>query len=151
VRRPDLAVGFTLVAIFAAMVVIATGYPAAARLMPLAVGLPALGLAVWELERQWRVRPAVDAPAPPPRDRSRTTPFAWLVGFVLAIVAGGFVIGGVAAVAALQRFWLRESWRVSIVGAVAAFGVLFGGIERGLGQPLFEGLITAWVRTWLGT
>jgi hypothetical protein len=148
VRRPELAVGVTLVAIFVVMIVTATGYPAAARLMPLTVGLPALALAVWELERQWRA-PAAAEPASAPRDRSQTLAFAWLVAFVLAIVAGGFVIGGVAAVAALQRFWLRESWRASLIGAVVAFLVLFAGIERGLGQPLFEGVITAWVRTWL--
>jgi hypothetical protein len=49
-----------------------------------------------------------------------------------------------------QRFWLRESWRTACIGGVAAFAVLAGGIERGLGQPLFEGVAREWARGWLG-
>ena len=82
--------------------------------------------------------------------RSQGVAFAWFVAFVLAIVAGGFSIGGVAAVVVAQRFWLRESWRTSLIGGAVAFVVLVAGIDRGLGQPLFEGVVTGWVRGWLG-
>ena len=45
-RRPDLAVGLALLALFGGMVVTASGYPAAARLMPLTSAFPALALTV---------------------------------------------------------------------------------------------------------
>lgn len=151
-RRPDLAVGLALLALFGGMVVTASGYPAAARLMPLTIGLPALALTVWELRAQWRMPPPRESAASPARlpHRSQGVAFAWFVAFVLAIVAGGFSIGGVAAVVVAQRFWLRESWRTSLIGGAVAFVMLVAGLDRGLGQPLFEGVVTGWVRGWLG-
>ena len=152
-RRPELAVGLALLALFGGMVVAASGYPAAARLMPLVVGIPALALTAWELRRAvahatcHRARRGPRAPRAAGAGRRRSCG-SW--PFVLAIVAGGFSIGGVAAVVVAQRFWLRESWRTSLIGGAIAFAVLFAGIDRGLGQPLFEGVVTAWVRRWLG-
>jgi len=152
VRRPDLALTVALLAIFAGMVVTASGYPAAARLLPLTIGLPALVLTAWELREQWRVPPTPEPVASPAlsHHRSQGVAFLWFVAFVIAIVAGGFTIGGVGAVVIAQRFWLRESWRTSLIGGAVAFLVLFAGIDRGLGQPLFEGVVVAWVRAWLG-
>jgi hypothetical protein len=150
VRRPDLSVAVTLLVAFVTMIAVAAGYPPSARLMPLAVGIPAALLTVWELLQAWRTEPDGE---PGARDQPRAgqmTPRAWFIGFVLAIAAGGFVIGGVVGVAVAQRFWLRESWRTACIGAATAFAVLAGGIERGLGQPLFEGVVTGWARTWLG-
>lgn len=151
-RRPDLAVGVALLALFGGMVVAASSYPAAARLLPLTIGIPALVLTVWELRGQWRATPPTEPAASPAhlQHRSQGVGFLWFVAFVVAIVAGGFVLGGVAAVIVAQRFWLRESWPTSLVGGAIAFVVLFAGIERGLGQPLFEGVVTAWVSGWLG-
>ena len=148
-RRPELTVAVTLLALFVGMVAIASGYPAAARLMPLTIGIPAALLAVWEVQREWRAGRGGDHAG----RRSRTgqaAGFAWFIAFVLAIAAGGFVIGGIAAVVLAQRFWLRESWRTALLGGLVAFMVLAGGIERGLGQPLFEGVATGWARGWLG-
>ena len=147
-RRPDLTVPVTLLAVFALMIATATTYPPAARLMPLTIGIPAALLTVWEMWRVWRAAPEG---APAPRRRTgQPVALAWFVGFVLAIVAGGFIVGGIAAVMAVQRFWLRESWRTACVGGVIAFVVLAGGIERGLAQPLFEGVVTGWAQRWLG-
>ena len=114
--------------------------------MPLTIGMPAALLTVWELWRIWRAAPASSSG----RRAGQVVALAWFIGFVLAIVAGGFIVGGIAAVVAVQRFWLRESWRTACVGGVVAFGVLAGGIERGLGQPLFEGVVTGWAQGWLG-
>jgi len=152
VRRPELAVGLALLALFGGMVVAASSYPAAARLLPLIVGIPALALTAWELRAQWRVAAPTEPDAATARleRRAQGVAFVWFVAFVLAIVAGGFSVGGVAAVVVAQRFWLRESWRTSLIGGAVAFAVLFAGIDRGLGQPLFEGVVTAWVRRWLG-
>jgi hypothetical protein len=148
-RRPDLAVGLALLAVFAGMIAIASGYPPAARLMPLTVGIPAALLTVWELARAWRAGQG-DAATGRAARAGQATELAWFIAFVLAIVAGGFVVGGMAAVVAAQRFWMRESWRTACLGGVVAFAVLAGGIERGLGQPLFEGVVTGWARGWLG-
>jgi hypothetical protein len=146
-RRPDLTVAITLVVVFAGMTARATAYPSAARLMPLVIGIPAIVLASWELWSLWR---AGDGGAAPRSRAGRTAALAWFAAFVLAIVAGGFLVGGIAAVIVAQRYWLRESWRTACIGGVVAFAVLAGGIERGVGQPLFEGVVTEWARGWLG-
>jgi hypothetical protein len=140
-------VAATLLLVFVAMTARAVAYPPAARLMPLVIGIPAILLAAWELWSLWRTE---DAPASRPRRAGQARALGWFGGFVLAIAAGGFIVGGIAAVVTAQRFWLRESWRTACIGGVAAFVVLAGGIERGLGQPLFEGVVTGWARGWLG-
>jgi hypothetical protein len=148
VRRPDLLVATLMVAVFAAMAAGASTYPIAARLLPLTVGVPACALALWELIAQWRTTQPVAPARPAP---GVVTGFLWLLAFVAMLICGGFLIGGVVAVTVVQHFWLKESWRTAAIGGVVAFVVLFAGIERGLGQPLFEGLLIEWVRTWLGT
>ena len=147
--RPELSVPLTLLVVFAGMTATASGFPAAARLMPLVIGIPAIVLAAWELWSSWRAA-AREPSAGLPTRAGQAVALAWFAGFVVAIVAGGFIVGGTAAVVTVQRFWLRESWRTACVGAAAAYAVLAGGIERGLGQPLFEGVITGWARGWLG-
>jgi hypothetical protein len=147
VKRPDLLVATLMVAIFAAMTAGASTYPIAARLLPLTVGIPACALALWELIAQSRTTRPV-APARPAPEIA--TGFIWLLAFVAMLICGGFLIGGVVAVTVLQHFWLKESWRTAAIGGAVAFVVLFAGIERGLGQPLFEGLLVEWVRRWSG-
>jgi hypothetical protein len=146
-RRPELTLAATLLVAFAVMTARAVAYPPAARLMPLVIGIPAILLAAWELWSLWR---ADGEPASRPRRADQAVALAWFAAFVLAIAAGGFIVGGIAAVVTAQRFWLRESWRTACIGGVAAFAVLAGGIERGLGQPLFGGVATEWARGWLG-
>jgi hypothetical protein len=148
VRRPELTVPIALLVVFGGMTVTASGYPAAARLLPLVVGVPAILLAAWELWRTWRA--SAPEPSAGTRRAGQGVALAWFAGFVAAIVAGGFIVGGIAAVVIAQRFWLRESWRTACLGGVAAWAVVAGGIERGLGQPLFEGVVTGWARGWLG-
>jgi hypothetical protein len=143
-----LLVAALMVAIFAAMAAGASTYPFAARLLPLTVGVPACGLALWELIAQWRTTQPV-VPAQPASGIAAA--FAWFLAFVAMLICGGFLIGGVVAVTVVQHFWLKESWRTAAIGGAVAFVVLFAGIERGLGQPLFEGLLIEWARTWLGT
>jgi hypothetical protein len=58
---------------------------------------------------------------------------------------GGVIVGGVAAVFVAQRFWLRESTRTALVGAVVAVGILYFGLERQLGVGLFRGLLSGWL------
>jgi hypothetical protein len=138
-----------MLVVFGGMTATASGFPPAARLLPLVVGVPAILLAAWELWRTWSAA-APDASSGPRRRAGQGVALAWFAGFVLALVAGGFVVGGIAAVMIAQRFWLRESWRTACLGGVAAWAVVAGAIERGLGQPLFEGVITGWARAWLG-
>ena len=66
-RRRELTVPAVLLVIFAGMTATATGFPPAARLMPLAVGIPAILLTAWELWRAWR---ATDGEAPASRSRA---------------------------------------------------------------------------------
>ena len=147
-RRPDVVTAAVIAAIFAAMTTAAFSYPSAARLLPLVVGLPALALSLWELRSQWANEEPMSETNRSPRGAAAA--FAWLILFVSILIGGGLVIGGVVAVTMAQHFWLKESWRTALAGGSVAFVVLFAGIERGLGQQLFEGLLMEWARAWLG-
>jgi hypothetical protein len=149
--RLERAVTGLLIAIFATMTGVASLYPSTARLMPLTVGIPAILLATWQLRREWSAEALSESRSLEPAFRpEEVTAIAWFVLFVLLIVAGGFVIGGVIAVAASQRFWLKEPRRTVLTSAAVAFAILQGGLVWGMGLPLFEGIVTGWVERWLG-
>ena len=150
-RSLEIAVASTLFVVFVTMVGAAARYPREAGLVPLIVGIPATALAAWQLWREVaKHRRTLDQPADT-GDRAFGTPterrsLAWVALFALMVLTGGFVVGGTIAVMACQRFWLRESWRTSVVGGAIALFVSYFCFERGLGLTLFSGWIAAWAR-----
>jgi Tripartite tricarboxylate transporter TctB family len=64
-NRSSLVMGVIMLAIFAVLVAVASGYPADARFMPFVVGVPAIGLCLLQivLDARRRPRPAEAAPA----------------------------------------------------------------------------------------
>jgi hypothetical protein len=140
--RPEVVVSAVMSAIFAIMVVVALGYSAEARLVPLVIGVPGVMLAAWQLGAD------IVTPTPGQPSKREFTPMAgvgWLLLFLLLVLAGGFVIGGTLAVVVAQRYWQRESWRVAIVGGLLSWFVTAVCFDRLLGLVLFEGwLAAAW-------
>ena len=139
-RDPNLAVAITLFALFVGMVAAASTYPTQARLVPLVFGIPAALLALWQLRAEVSSFTRV-------RGRADSVPATlWLAGFAGMVLAGGFVAGGTLAVMACQRFWLKESWRVTVSGGFAAWLITFVGFEQLLGVLLFRGWLWEWLR-----
>ncbi len=146
-RQLDAAIAATLLTVFAVMTITAFGYPAAARLVPLVIGLPALVLAAYQLSSSIFTSGSGVVAATEGRQRRRElAALGWLVAFAVMIALGGFSVGGTIAVVMAQRLWLRESWRTALVGGGLAFLLLYAGMEREMGFALFDGLIAAWVR-----
>jgi hypothetical protein len=148
-RLPDITVAGAVFITLAAMVVATIGYPPEARLVPLVIGIPTLLLAAYQLWREAMrlstTAAAADAP-PVPEKPTEGRDLGWLFFFVLFVLAGGFTFGGSLAVVVSQRFWLRESWRIALVGGAIAFLLLHFILERQFGLALFPGWVAAWMR-----
>jgi hypothetical protein len=162
VRLFDLhaIVAFLMFAIFGSMVVTAAGYRHEARLVPLVVGIPALLLAAWQMYVEIRQGGSSadrgsegsprDVRTPQPGGHAATRSkeaeaVAWLLLVTGLVLAGGMVTGGTIGVMLCQRMWLRESWRTTFAGGLAAILVLHFCFERALGQTLFEGWLFEWI------
>jgi hypothetical protein len=138
----DTAVAAVLFAVFAGMVAAAARYPPEARVVPLVIGIPGLVLSAWQVAREiarCRSSAAESAAADEPDASDQGQAVLWLMVFVLLVLAGGFVVGGTLAVMVSQRFWLRESWRTTLIGGAVAFVTMSFGLERQLGLVLFTG------------
>jgi len=112
VRSPDTVLAATLLVVFVAMVATSNGYPPAARLVPMLVGIPAIVLAAYQVWRERAAIPCVGVGQT--TERSRKDPIdastiAWFVTFALIVLVGGFTVGGPIAVIVSQRMWLKES------------------------------------------
>ena len=146
-RRWDVVFGLVLVAIFAYAAVTALSYPEDARLLPLAVALPGVALAV--LHVALSLRPQSAAPAEPrdenepltTAERTRRTAqiAAWIAGIFLAIYLVGFQIAVPIAAVAYLRVMAREGWATSAIVAALCWGLVFGIFDRVLHIPLPTG------------
>ena len=148
-RSPDTLLAATLLVVFAAMVATSAGYPPAARLVPMLVGIPAIVLAAYQV---WRERAAIPLAGAgrsterPRKDPIEASALAWFVAFTFIVLVGGFTVGGPIAVIVSQRMWLKESWRTALIGGAAAFVLLSVCVDRLLGLVLFDGWIALLVR-----
>ena len=148
-RSPDTLLAATLLVVFVAMVATSNGYPPAARLVPMLVGIPAIVLAAYQV---WRERAAISlVGVGRTTERRRKDPIdpstiAWFGAFALIVLVGGFTVGGPIAVIVSQRMWLRESWRTALIGGAAAFVLLSVFVDRLMGLVLFSGWIALVMR-----
>jgi hypothetical protein len=146
-RRWDMAFSLVLVAVFAYAAVTALGYPEEARLLPLAVALPGLLLALVQVALSLRPPARVDAvPADEleslsPAERTRRTAeiAGWILGIFAAVYLVGFQIAVPLAAIAYLRVMARESWLLSVVVAAMCWGLVFGIFDRVLHVPLPTG------------
>ena len=141
---PAPRTAMALLLFFAAACAASVAYPAAARLAPLTVGLPACLIAAFVVSRG-RHRGVPQAVSVEDLVRERRS-IAWLVACTALVLVFGFVVGGTAAVLFAQRYWQRESWRAAWTSGGLAIAVTWGVFERALGQQLYHGLVAAWLQ-----
>jgi hypothetical protein len=160
-----------LVALFAWTLATAQGFRAQARLFPTIIAAVGLGFALLQLVLEVRktvvtptgaepavqfVPPAVpfvpieedeDAgtatPELPPNVRRQRTLaiLGWVLIFAGAAWLIGFTPSVLLCVLAYLRIDARESWRTSIIYAVACGGIFYGLFERAIRIPFEEGFL----------
>lgn len=153
-----------LVALFAWTLATAQGFRAQARLFPTIIAAVGLGFALLQLVLEVRkttaaptgAEPAVpfvpieedeDAASattelPPSVRRQRTLAIlGWVLIFAGAAWLIGFTPSVLLCVLAYERIDARESWRTSIIYAVACGGIFYGLFERAIRIPFEEGFL----------
>ncbi|HEV8536913.1 MAG TPA: tripartite tricarboxylate transporter TctB family protein [Candidatus Limnocylindria bacterium] len=146
-RGWDVAFAAGLVLLFAYAGYTALEYPEDARLFPVAVALPGLGLALLQLALSLRPAAAAEPQSAPDRDslapaeRTRRTLeiAAWIVGIFAAVYLVGFQIAVPVTAVAYMRLAAREGWLASGIVALLCWGLVFGVFDRLLHVPLPTG------------
>jgi hypothetical protein len=127
-----------LTALFAAFVGQAFFFRHEAAVMPLLIGLPGVILCLAQLTIE--LRRAGKASDEPIFSTTEGMIVLWLSGFVLGVIALGFVVGTPLLVAAYLFFVAHERRLVAVLGAGLCLAAMYG-LERALNIPLFEGLV----------
>jgi hypothetical protein len=136
------------VVIFASAAIVAkVNYPAEAASMPLIIGGVGAALSLLQLIRELRAgRGAYEEQI----DLRKDVPiYLWVWGFVLAVVAFGFVLAAPVMLFAYLRWRSKESWWLCLLLPAVVLAILYGLFEIALGVPLFEGLATPPLEDWL--
>jgi hypothetical protein len=149
--REDAVLCALLLAVFLGAAWLALDYPAVSRRFPLVVAVPGVALCAVQLRRD--LRPAAAGVAPEIGLAERTplaaelALVAWFVGFVVAAIALGIVVGGALAVFAFLRWRAHESLGLAAAWSAGAAGAVHLVFERLLGSVFFEGLLLEWLRS----
>lgn len=156
-----LLFSLALVALFAGALVGAQGFRAQARLFPIVIAVAGLAIALVQVGQEVRRQRSAavgagrvgeagaeqadeDTEIPPEERRRRTAAIlGWLLAFTAAIWLLGFPAAVPIAVGAYLKLGAGESWRASLVFALAS-GVLFYGLfVWAIRIPFEEGLLVA--------
>ncbi len=141
-----------MLAIFAAMVAVATQYPPQARFMPLVIGIPGLVLCIYQLIVELRARsepPEVVADGAVARSRAaeerrrEVTLWVYFVALITSLILFGFWVTIPVFLTIYLRHAAGESWRFALGLGLAGSGILFLVFHKGLGVVLHGGFITA--------
>jgi hypothetical protein len=129
-----------LAALAAFAVYTALRWPPKAALFPLTMGIPLLVLALAQAVAELRYPQPAPAAAAGAGRRTLVT-FAWMASFIALVLLVGFPV----TVPAFVFFYLllesRESWRLSLAAAAAAWGFFHVLFQRVLHFPFDSGLI----------
>lgn len=137
-----------MLTVFAGMSVMATGYPAKARFLPLLVGIPGTVMCLAQLLVDIRRTLQERAVAGAARTgdavewRREAKMLLWLGIFFAGIVAFGFLYAAPVIVAAYLKLAEKESWVTSLAAGLGAWLILYVVFVRLLELYVFEGLVT---------
>lgn len=143
-----IAVSAVMLAIFAGMVAMATGYPPQSRFLPLVIGIPAVVLCLVQL--------AIDVVAlrresglPVAEETGRLRPagvlFAWLVGIMTMILLFGFLIATPLVLFGFLRWHQREPAGLSAALAGGGLVTMWLVFDLLLKIPLHDGFVIDWL------
>jgi len=144
VTRERLGVTAGLTLLVASMVGIAAGLGSVARVVPLVIGIPTLGLALAELARDF-----AGARASPAGEDARSTTrerlvIGWVVLLPVCMAAIGVVFGVPLWLAVVLRVFVRDTWRSTVtIGAVLA-AVLYVVLHLLLRLDATAGALVSW-------
>jgi hypothetical protein len=136
--------------IFAAMVGMASTYPANAAFVPLVIGVPGTVLCLIQLGVELRTARAGRTTAPARDVRGEWLMFAWLFGFVASVILFGFLVAAPFVLFAYLRFKAKAPYWLCGLIALGGLALVYGVFEYTLQVTLFEGLLTPIVTSWLG-
>ena len=152
-KQADLVFSLVLLVVVAWMVWEAGKWDLRARLFPVAVGLPAIGLALLQLGLLLKPsgsRAAVAAPEsatledsiPPEVVRTRSLHMVgWVLAITLGIVLLGFELGAGLLTFAFLRFAAHERLRTSLLIALATYLSFYIVFDRALFIPFPPGAV----------
>lgn len=142
--REDLVVTLVMTAGVAAAAIAAMGLSPVARLAPLVVAVPTLGLLVVEILRRRGTAAADGEPAASRRGAERTM-MAW-VGLLLgASAVVGMDWGLPLFVLLYLRIQAREGWGLAVGASFALWLILVGVLSALLHVHVYGGLLRAWL------
>jgi tripartite tricarboxylate transporter TctB family protein len=153
----DLVVSVVVLAVITWMVWEARQWDVRARLFPLAVGIPAVGVALLQVGFAVRgLRTASGSPivadalsgvpiVPDATAGARTRQMvAWILGITAAIVLFGFEVGSALITFAFLRYAARERIVLSLIISVITYASFLVVFDRALNIPMPPGLLTGW-------
>ncbi len=153
-RKAEIAFCLMMVILFALAMYQARKWPFYARLLPLALGFPMLGLALTQLavDIRKRRRPAVTATEeavaeiPQVVVRRRTLSIiGWLLGLFFAIWLFGFMPSILLFTFLYLKIESDEGWLFAILLSAATLGFTFGLFQWALSLPFPPGLVVEWI------
>lgn len=139
--------------IFLTMTSLAWGYPDAAALMPLMIGIPGTILGLVQLVMEYRVARRElaiepDESAISKKKLNRKTEIqmiVWMLIFFVGLLCFGFMYASPFLVFSFLYFGKKESLTISVISGVCTFLVIYGFFIQTLQIPLFNGLIPEWL------
>ena len=144
-----IAVSAIMLAIFAAMVAMATAYPADSRFLPFVIGIPGTILCAIQLAIEIRAarREAGRRLTGDERARLRVAGslFGWLVLFMVAILLLGFLYAMPLVLFGFLLLQQKESLKLSAAlaaGGLVGMWLIFDVMLR---LPLHEGFLVEWL------
>jgi hypothetical protein len=169
--RPDPSryiMTLVMLAIFVAMVGVASTYPAGARFMVFVVGFPAIALCLLQLVLDFRAQRQPDlatTPDGPPQavaigqfqDPSRIerspgmvrrelTVWGYFLSFIAGILLFGFYLAVPVFLVTFLRFFAKATWQRAIILTALAWVILYGLFNYVFRMTLHPGFITDFLR-----
>jgi len=132
----------------------ALGFGIRAGLFPMAVGVPALGLALVQLAREGTGRRGatpiggIEVPSEvPPEIAARRTReiVGWILGALAAIWLLGFALATLVTTLGYLKLTARERWPITLVLTTLSTAFVWGLFERGLSVPFPPGVLFVWL------
>ena len=148
-NKASIALSAALTLLSAWAIVGALSWPLKAKLFPLVIGIPLVGLAVAELWFSLRARAApakaVDGVPRALALRRASVAAGWIAGFFAAIVLLGFSPAVPLFVFLYLRMQGRERRIFSAVFAAAVWAAFYGLFDRLLHLPFPAGILLGWL------